>query len=533
MKWEEEEEEHDDHSYSHLFGEKGMHRTTTTTEEEETEAAAALSLHRSRVSKTHRFLRLVLDTKEEQLWKDLLSSAIRSYGTLQTKHLEEWLRMVVRPPPHSPPSSSLSSSSTHISEKGGEEEEEPLPPPKYPYERLQRMVEVVQYIHEVQEEVILERHHHRQEEVVEEGKVSPVRPPPPPHSEDRRARGVRSVVVVEEVSARGEKRARGGEEEEIVEREREENLPFLCTPRVMVQLLVQMIRGAENTMHRLRCTLDPRLVVGEMRKREGKRGEEEEDTRNFLSSSSSSFLSSCTSDTLLEKGKEIQGDHPLGTRSSTSTSRNAEDNNDLVGQQHVGEGVVLVDVQFSSSSSLPPPSLLPPSKLYFSYAALWRFLSWMERHQLHIHSDKLIDLLEAGVDSDVEEERLRALLTAPAAGSGGSGKSNLNLAFLSSTLFPASSGSSNHHNNSNNNNVSFMSHQALHCRREARIAYLRSERVWAGVSTVSSTTAATTTSHGTMRNPPASKRGRSSLLSSSSFQKPSSSPGIRHETKKS
>lgn len=379
--------------------------------------------HRRRC--THRFLHLVLHTRDEQLWKDMLSSALRRYGTLQTRHLEEWLRRIRWSTPSPIPTATTTvSSSTSLSvgsDRQGEyknevEEDDDLPPWREPYERLQRVAQIVQYVQETQEEMQWERKMEKEKE---------------------------NKIKEEEEEGQGHEGVREKREEK-----EKDALPveaFLCTPRILVQLLVLMLHGAENAMDLLRRAVNPR-------------------------GNSSGLLSPSSSSSALERNAEgkgtmvdIQFDTPLSSSVSSSEGDSTRET-DGENEKDVRSSEIQPTNRCRTTPTLSatPPSSPPLMVVYFSYAALWHFLAWMERHHLHLHSEKLIDSIEATVDLDVEEEKWKELLQTTAYGES-----------------PLPFSSSFHSTGNARNTSTSLSHQALHCRREARLAYLQSERVLA------------------------------------------------------
>lgn len=250
-----------------------------------------------RARRTKTFLHLVLNTRDEQLWKDLLTSALR-LQTLRPHHLEQLIRGVT----------AVFDSSAKVKDVEEEEEERERDNEeesakrrgrhgetaeededavvgggpfgsmssslsRIPTRRLERVVAAIQFVHEheLEQWAALDHHH-----------------PPDDDASNRHTDELENRSFV----------------------------PSLLTQRVLIQLLVHLCRGAENTLE-------------------------------MLSSSSSS------------------------SSSSSATS-------------HV---------------------------YYYSNVDLWRFLAWMERHDLHIGSEKIIDSLEEAVESDYQEQQLRDIAT--------------------------------------------------------------------------------------------------------------------------
>lgn len=398
------EAHHSDSSVSPPLS-SGSETTSTPNEDDEEEEVISpvesqpleeKARYQEQRQKTQEFLRLVLYTRDEQLWKDLLCSALRCHGTLQTRHVEEWLRMVTRPIP-------TTSMANRTSSMIPEESSAPM---KLPYERLLRVVEIVQFIHEVQEEMKWEKEQAH----------------PHPNEEMEAAKGVVVPTVEKErIASHASSPPPSGEKGEV------EFEKFLCTSRVLVQLLVLMIRGAAHTLDCLRAN---------MSQRQG---------------SLWNTMNRCSQGNDKEEGTivDIQFSSPSSEASAPSTPPIKE----------AGQRVMEQKKRSSTTSSSPSEEAL-----FFSYTTLWRFLSWMERHRLPILSEKLIDTLETAVELDVEEEKLKALLSS-------SIDANTAIGVLHSSMAVAGKGG-----NRPGSPSPPPSHQVLHARREARLAYLQSER---------------------------------------------------------
>eukprot|EP00796_Vickermania_ingenoplastis_P001615 gene1615-985_t len=246
-----------DESIAHLLVQASP-TTTAPLPPPETEDVA------ERRRRTKLFLRLVLHSPGEQLWRDVVMSALR-LGTLRSHHLEQLLRDVLAPT--ADPASAEAAAAAVGSGRQLADETGPLP--ATPTARLHRLVEVIQFVYEQQQELRVEKEQHSAD----------VDPAP------------KSVATKEAIP------------------------PQLVTQRLLIQLLVRLLRSAANHYE------------------------------------------------------------------------------------------ALLDLQAPRSLPSVPPSSASPLPCYYTYRGVWSFLAWMERHDLHIGSETVLETLRGAVDLDTAEEQ--------------------------------------------------------------------------------------------------------------------------------